>query len=102
MANTVQVKKANRVITIPEEQVNSYLQRGYDQVEGTKVVKHATGGKTVSIAEFNKILKELEEAKVAKGNEGEVKELKEEIKVLEQENERLDKLVKQLRNSNKR
>lgn len=99
MGNVVQVKKANRIITVPEEQASSYLQRGYDQVEDGKVVKYATGGKTISIAEHNKVLKQLEEAKASKGDSKEVEELKEEIKVLEQENERLDKQVKQLKNN---
>lgn len=79
------VKKANRIILVDESQVDSYLKRGYDQVNTKgEIVRQATGGKNVSVAEYNKVL-------------GKVEEMKEEIKVLENENERLDKLVKQLK-----
>ena len=55
------VKKANRVLTVDESVVESYLKDGYDQIdEKGEVVKRATGGRTVSLAEHNKVLDELE------------------------------------------
>lgn len=96
MSNLVTVQKMNRVITVDVNMVDQYLREGYDQVEDGKIVKHATGGKDVSLAEYNKLLvkiKELEE----NSSQSQVADLKEEIKVLEAENDRLDKLVKQLK-----
>lgn len=58
------VKKANRVLTVDESVVPSYLKDGYDQVDDKgKVIKRATGGRTVSISEYNTVAKELEELK---------------------------------------
>lgn len=97
MSNVVTLKRANRVITVDLALASGYLNDGYDQIdESGKVVKEATGGKTITVAEYNKVLGQL---KVALSKEGsdEVAELKEEIKVLETENVRLDKLVKTMK-----
>lgn len=85
----VTVKKMNRVLTVDANNVDSYLRDGYDQIdEKGQIVKPATGGKMISLPEHNAAL-----VKIA--------ELREEIKVLEEENIRLDKLVKQLKGNNK-
>jgi IMP dehydrogenase/GMP reductase len=63
MANTVNLRKGNRVITVAEDLADGYLVRGYDQIDKNgKVVKEATGGKTVSVAEHNKLKAQLREA----------------------------------------
>lgn len=55
------VKKLNRVLTVEDSVVPSYLKAGYDEIdEKGEVVKRATGGRTVSIAEYNKVLDELD------------------------------------------
>lgn len=65
------VKKANRVLTVSKEAVSSYLKDGYDEIdEKGEVIKRATGGKTVSLAEYNKALEENETLK------SEIKKLK--------------------------
>ncbi|UYG93191.1 hypothetical protein [Cytobacillus firmus] len=58
------VKKLNRVLTVEDSAVPSYLKAGYDEIdEKGEVVKRATGGRTVSIAEYNKVLDEVESLK---------------------------------------
>lgn len=113
MANTVKIRKGNRVISISESQKASYLVRGYDVIDEKtgEITEHATGGKTVSIAEHNEVLKKL--AKANKGGndskkvaelEEKISDLKSEISLLEKENERLDGIVKRnqsQRNANK-
>lgn len=58
------VKKLNRVLTVNDNAVETYLERGYDQIdENGKVIKEATGGKSVSVAQFNALKKENEALK---------------------------------------
>jgi len=58
------VKKANRILTVSETEVNKYLQQGYDQIDDKgKVIKRATGGRMVPIAEYNRVLDENEKLK---------------------------------------
>lgn len=58
------VRKKNRVLTINDNAVESYLQRGYDQIdEKGKVTKQATGGKSVTVEQYNKLAEELETVK---------------------------------------
>ena len=82
MAVGVKMRKGNRVIHVEEGRVNSFLAQGYDQVnENGEIVKRATGGRTVNIAEYNAVVKELEELKA-----GGVDKLKAEIEALKKEN----------------
>lgn len=84
----VNVIKGNRLLTISEDRLNALLQQGYDQVDSKgKVVKRATGGKNVSVGEYNKLLDKLENAQ---GSE-ELEKLKEENKKLKAENTKLKK-----------
>lgn len=123
MSNVVKVKKGNRVIEIPEVQKENYLERGYDVIDKKgKVKESATGGRKVSVEEYNQMAKKLREAEEALEHTGaaegdkkkiadlelrleearsqleasqeEVKEAQSEISLLEKENERLDKEVK--------
>lgn len=65
------VKKLNRVLTVSDEAVDAYLKRGYDQIDDKgKIIKHATGGRFIPIAEYNKLLEEVEKLKA------EIKKLK--------------------------
>lgn len=58
------MRKGNRVIHVEEGRVNSFLAQGYDQVnEKGEIVKRATGGRTVNIAEYNMVVEELEALK---------------------------------------
>ncbi len=65
------VRRDNRILTVSETEVNKYLQQGYDQIDDKgKVIKRATGGRTVPIAEYNRVLEENEKLKA------EIEELK--------------------------
>jgi len=58
------MRKGNRVIHVAEGRVNAFLAQGYDQVnEKGEIVKRATGGRTVNIAEYNAVVEELEALK---------------------------------------
>ncbi|MGN7311460.1 hypothetical protein ACTHQ4_10180 [Alkalicoccobacillus gibsonii] len=86
----VNVIKGNRLLTVSEDRLNAFLQQGYDQVDlKGEVVKRATGGKNVSVGEYNKLLGKLENAQ---GSE-ELEKLKEENKKLKAENTKLKKEV---------
>ena len=73
------VRKRNRVLKVNDNVVSRYLKDGYDQIdEKGEVVKLATGGKSVSIGSYNKVVEEVEK-------------LKAEIKKLKTENTKLKK-----------
>lgn len=84
------LRKDNRAVRLNgDDLVYQYLADGYDLIdEEGKVLKRATGGKMIPLGEHNKVLDKVEE-------------LKEEIKVLESENLRLDGLVKKHNNQQK-
>jgi len=64
MSNVVKIRKGNRILNVDESRLQSFLQQGYDQInEEGKVVKRATGGRNVSLAEFNAVVEELEAVK---------------------------------------
>jgi phage I-like protein len=100
------VVKENKVMYVHEDLLATYLQDGFDHVaENGELIKRATGGRSVSLAEHNKVVDELEALK-EKQNDSETEQkltdAREEIKVLEAENDRLDKLVKQLKGNQNR
>lgn len=91
------LKKRNRILTVDNDRAQSYLNRGYDQIdENGKIIKAATGGKTISVAEFNNLKEKYEELKESTGGEGNEKiaELEADVKLYEQEQERLEEEVK--------
>lgn len=99
------LRKANRVIEVPETHVKSYLLRGYDQInEKGEVVKRATGGRTVSLGEYNKVVEKLEALEKNGNNELEekVQELKDLNKEYEAEIERLSNLLKKAQQQRQR
>lgn len=69
--STIKLRKGNRVVEASKVSIDGYLKRGYDQIDDKgNVVKHATGGKTISLSEYrnveaklSKVSKELSEAK---------------------------------------
>lgn len=80
------LKKLNRVIEVEASQVDSYLKRGYDQIsDNGAVIKKATGGVQISVAEHNKALNKIEELKA------QINELKEDVAAYEAEIESLSK-----------
>lgn len=92
MGNVVKVRKGNRILDIDEGRLSAHLQQGYDQIDSEgKVVKRATGGRSVSLAEHNVVVDELEKLKsvdLAKENEDLTKEnkaLKAKVTKLEKE-----------------
>ena len=94
------VKKDNRVLTVEESSVSTYLKQGYDQVELNEkgddyvIVKRATGGKKVSYSEYVTLLEEnetLKEQLTDADNNGEVDKLKAENKALKAEITKLKK-----------
>lgn len=91
------VKRENRVLTVHEDILHTYLLEGYDQIDNEgNVVKRATGGRNVNLIEHNKVLDETDALRAK------IKDLQEEIKVLEADNERLTKQARALNNNNKR
>ncbi len=53
------VKKGNIELSIDENELSAFLAKGYDQIDGGgRITKQATGGKSVSVEEYNKLLAE--------------------------------------------
>lgn len=89
----VRVKKGNRVLRVDETLINKYLATGYEQIDKKgNVIKPATGGRTVSLAEHNKVVNELNQLKDAQGGE----DLKKENTALKGKVTKLEKKVKEL------
>lgn len=86
------VKKENRVLTVEEQNLSSYLTEGYDQVELNEertayvVITRATGGREVTLSELNTVIKE-KEAVIAERDDllAENKKLKAEIAKLKKD-----------------
>ncbi|MBB6446464.1 hypothetical protein [Bacillus benzoevorans] len=64
MSNVVKIRKGNRILNVDESRLQSFLQQGYDQISNDgEVIKHATGGRSIPVAEYNKAIEEIEELK---------------------------------------
>ena len=61
----MEARKLNKVYQIDRQQADAYAAQGYDIYDGSKLVKHAKG-KSVPIAEYEKVVAELEKLKKAK------------------------------------
>lgn len=65
----MKVKKANRVLTVLEEEKDFYKAQGYDIVELNKgtnsydIIETATGGRTYTVVQYNKLLEENKKLK---------------------------------------
>ncbi|PSL41709.1 hypothetical protein B0H94_11822 [Salsuginibacillus halophilus] len=80
------MRRGNRIVNVSDQGKNSYLKSGYDEIDSNgKVITQATGGKSVSIAEYNKV-----KSKVDKLEEQNA-ELQKENKSLKAENTKLKK-----------
>ncbi|MBY0597690.1 hypothetical protein [Bacillus bingmayongensis] len=80
MSNVVKVKRLNKTLNIDKDRLDSYLLDGYDQIdESGEIITRATGGRSVSLAEYNKALDENDELKE------ENKKLKSEVAKLKKE-----------------
>lgn len=80
MSNVVKVKRLNKTLNIDEDRLASYLLDGYDQIdEEGNILTRATGGRNVSLAEYNKVLDENDQLK------DENKKLKSEVAKLKKE-----------------
>ena len=83
------VRRENRQLTVQDDVVASYFIEGYDQIDvDGNIVKRATGGRMIPLAEFNKVIDENEKLQAI------VKDLKEEKEVLEADNERLTRQLR--------
>ncbi len=86
MSNVVKVKRLNKTLNIDEGRLDSYLLDGYDQIdEAGNIITRATGGRNVSLAEFNGVLAE-KDALVVENDK-----LKSENSKLKAENSKLKK-----------
>lgn len=62
MSNVVKVKRFNKTLNIDKDRLGSYLLDGYDQIdEEGNIITRATGGRNVSLAEYNKAVDENEQ-----------------------------------------
>ncbi|EGP5171817.1 TPA: hypothetical protein ACF5NP_000775 [Enterococcus faecium] len=83
----MKVKKANRVLTVLEEEKDFYKAQGYDVVELNEntnsydIVETATGGKTYTVVQYNAL---VDENKALKKK---VQELKQQLQQLENKEE---------------
>lgn len=122
MAETKRLRHANRVIEIPNSQVDSYRARGYEVIdEDGKVLKKATAGTSVSQADYNRLEEENLNLKsqLARTNdidtdqydllekqnkeyEARITELEDDVKSYEAETERLDNENKELKSKSKK
>lgn len=100
MSQTVKMKKNNRVLYVESGRAASFLQQGYDQIdESGKIVKRATGGRKVSLPEYNKVLEELEALKKGEDSNEELEKLQSENEELKKENTSLKGQVTKLQNA---
>ncbi|MED1535430.1 hypothetical protein [Bacillus pseudomycoides] len=61
MSNTVKVQRLNKVLHIEKDFLSSYLNDGFDQIsEEGKIIKRATGGRNVSVQEYNQALDKID------------------------------------------
>lgn len=86
MSNSVKIRKKNRILHVEKGRLAGFLQQGYDQIdEQGNVVKLATGGRTVSLPEYNKVLEELQALKDSQSNSEELDKAHEENEELKKE-----------------
>ncbi|WP_078379155.1 hypothetical protein [Sutcliffiella halmapala] len=91
MSNGLKMKKNNRILYVEQGRAKVLLAQGYDQVdEKGNIVKRATGGRSVSLPEYNKALERIKELENNPADK-ELEEAKKEIKALKSENTKLKK-----------
>ena len=93
----ITVKKNNKVLNIEDTRLESYLLQGFDQIDRDgNILTKATGGRTISLQEYNKVLNKLNELE-ANDAVKELDEAKKEIKALKTENTKLKKSLDELK-----
>lgn len=65
MANAVKIRKGNKVRYIEAGRLEAFLRQGFEQIdeETGEVIRRATGGSVVPIAQYNQLLDVVEELK---------------------------------------
>jgi hypothetical protein len=62
MSNTVKVQRLNKVLHIEKDFLPSYLNDGFDKIDDEgKILKRATGGRNISVQEYNQALDKIDE-----------------------------------------
>lgn len=100
MTQNTKVRLANRTLVVPVSRLDSYLKRGYDEInEAGEVITRATGGKTISVQEHNKALEQIGvlEGQLAEAGGAELEELKKENASLKGKITKLEKEVAALK-----
>lgn len=97
------IRKSNRVIEIPEEQVDSYLQRGYDQIdENGEVIRSENNSNGISQDEHEALQKENADLKAQLENkDAAYAELEEKAKDFAEKGKQLQEENNRLKNKNK-
>lgn len=86
MSKSVKIRKKNRILHVESDRLTGFLKQGYDQIDELgNVVKRATGGRTVSLPEHNKVLEELQEFKEKQRGSEELNKTLEENEELKKE-----------------
>lgn len=89
------VRKKNRVLTVSDSAVAVYLKEGYDEIDDSgEIVKRATGGKTISLADHNKALDKIKELE-ANQDDSALEALKKENTALKGQVTKLENAAKQ-------
>ncbi|WP_438310809.1 hypothetical protein [Sporosarcina sp. FA9] len=90
MSKSVKIKKKNRILHVETSRLASFLNQGYDQIDDDgKVIKLATGGRTVSLPEHNKVLEELDVLKKSFADSEEFNKLQDAFQELSNEKDKL-------------
>ncbi|WP_207706974.1 hypothetical protein [Alkalibaculum sporogenes] len=83
----IKVKKGNKVVQVQESVLPYYLKNGFDQIDKEgKIIERATGGKNVSVAEYNKALDAIKQLNVENKSlksDNKLKDMKSKVKELE-------------------
>lgn len=102
MSNSVKIRKKNRILHVEKGRLGGFLKQGYDQIDDSgNVVQRATGGRTVSLAEHNKVLDELESFKSNQENTVELDQALTENEELKKEVTSLKGQITKLQNAAK-
>lgn len=83
----MKIRKGNKVKYVEEGRLEVFLKQGYEQIdeETGEVIRRATGGSVVPIAQYNLLLDEVEKLKNS-DNQQEIEDLKSEVEQLKKEN----------------
>lgn len=86
MSRSVKMRKNNRIVDVEVSRAETFLNRGYDQIdENGEIVKRATGGRAISLAEHNKVIEELETLKKSPADTDELNKRVAELEVVNDE-----------------